>query len=116
MKTGSKFLSSVCRRGVGSNSIVCIVCIECNSWVHRKFPGLRKFLRKAVDFVCFKCFGFIANTEDDRDLTLYCDVIVKVTKFLYLGDVLTSEGVQEAVRVRIKIWKEKVQKHSWCTV
>ena len=58
----SKFPWSICRRGVGSNSIL---CIECNSWVHKKCDKIQKCFSKAVDFVCRQCSGSTNNGEND---------------------------------------------------
>ena len=58
--------------------------------------------------MCRKCFGFYCDADDDRDVTLDGDLIQKMTKFLYLVDVLSSEGdVQEAVTARLRSgWKK----------
>ena len=62
----------------------------------------RSALPKTVNCVCRKYSGFTGNPEDDEDVTLD-NVIKKVTKFSYRGDVLPSGGVvQEAVTARIK--------------
>ena len=64
---------------------------------------MQKCLSKAVDLVCRNCSGVIGDVEDGEDMTLDGDVIKKVTKFSYLGDVRNSEGgVQEAVTARIR--------------
>ena len=54
-----------------------------------------------------KCSGCSGSTEDNGDMTLDGDVIEKVINFLYLGDVLSYGGVQEAVTARIRSeWKK----------
>ena len=63
--------------------------------------GMRKCFSKAVGFACRKCSDSTGNAEDDGDVTLVGDVIEKMTKFLYLGDILSSSGgAPEAVTAR----------------
>ena len=78
-----------------------------NPTVNKKCFGMQKCLSKIEDFVCRrKCSEFTGNTYADEEVTLDRDVIKKVAKFLYLGDVLTS-GVQGAVIARIRCeWKK----------
>ena len=45
----STFPYLFCRRGVGSKSIL---CIKCNSWVHKKCSEKQKCSSKVVNFVC----------------------------------------------------------------
>ena len=53
--------------------------------------------------MCKNCSGFSGRTEVDEKVTLDGDVINKVAEFLYLGNVLSSEGggLEKAVIVRI---------------
>ena len=51
--------------------------------------------------MCRKCFCFIGSIEVDKEVTIVDDVIQKMTKFSYLGDILSSgRGMQEAVSAR----------------
>ena len=76
---------------------------------------LKKILRntkcpsKAVNFVSRKCSASTGNAENDGDVTLHGDVIQNVTKFSYLGDVLSSKGVQEAVTAKIRSGKKSLR-------
>ena len=57
---------------------------------------------KAIDLASKKCPGFTSSTNVDEEMTLDDDVIEKITKFLYFGDVISSKGrVKEAVAARI---------------
>ena len=69
---------------------------------------MRNRLSKALDFVCRKCSSFTSSAEDDGDVTIDGNVMEKMTKFSYLGDVLScGGGMQEAVTARIRSeWKK----------
>ena len=58
--------------------------------------------------MCRKCSGFTCSTYADEEMTLDGDVMEKVAKFLYLGDVHNSgEEVLETVKARIRCgWKK----------
>ena len=45
---------AVCRKGVGSNSIL---CKSCNCWVHKRCSGIRGRLQVVPDFKCAVCAG-----------------------------------------------------------
>ena len=38
----------VCRKGAGNNSILCIECIECLRWVHKRCSGISVKLKSNV--------------------------------------------------------------------
>ena len=78
----SKFPSSVCRRGVENKFIL---YVKCNSWVHKKCYEIRKYLSRAVDFVCRKCSGSTCNVDDEKGVTLDSNVIENVTKIFISG-------------------------------
>ena len=44
-----KYPCSVCRKGVGDNSIF---CVECSRWVHKRCSGISGKLKSNVDFHC----------------------------------------------------------------
>ena len=51
-----------------------------------------------IDVTCRKCSGFTDYTEVDEKVTINVDVIERVAKFLYLGDVVSyGLEVHEAV-------------------
>ena len=68
--------------------------------MYKRHSGIiRKCIKlKPVNFVCRKCSCFTSSTKDDEEVALDDNVIRKMAKFSYLGDVLSSGGgVQEAV-------------------
>ena len=62
----AKLPCSVSRRGMGSDVVL---RIKCNKWVNKRCSGIRKFLKKAVDYVCRKYFDFFIGTENDEGVT-----------------------------------------------
>ena len=64
-----------------------------------------------------KCSGFAGSTEGDKKVSLEGDVIKKVAKLSFLGDVLSfGVGVQEAVPARIISRWKKFKRYCKCTV
>ena len=54
VEVSGRDLCSVCRKGVGGNSIL---CMECHSWVHKKCTsGISGKLKNNIDFDCKRCF------------------------------------------------------------
>ena len=54
---------------------------------------------RLVDFVYKKCSGFTGTNQVVEEVAINGDVLAKMAKFLYLGDVLSSGGgMQEAER------------------
>ena len=53
----------VCRKGVASNSIL---CVECLRWVHKGCSGIKGRLKSSVDFHCRRCL------EESPVETVYC--------------------------------------------
>jgi hypothetical protein len=97
-----KWPCGVCRKGVGSNSVV---CRGCKKWVHKRCSGLKGGLKAHVEFKCAVCLrgghsGVILEGEVSLGAagSLEC-----VDKFCYLGDMLwRGGGADEAVRARVK--------------
>ena len=52
--------SAVCRKGVGSNSIL---CKSCNFWVHKRCSGIRGRLQEVPDFKSAVCEGKRGSTK-----------------------------------------------------
>lgn len=90
----------VCRKGVGSNSILCQTC---NHWVHRKCSGISGRLRADLEFVCKRCEGEIAdNIVFPASMEYSGGSLEVVENFCYLGDMLGSEGgVERSVITRV---------------
>ena len=47
-----KFPCAVCKKGVGSNSIL---CVKCEKWTHKRCSGVKGSLVKIQDFICSRC-------------------------------------------------------------
>ena len=54
LKDSGKYPGSVCRKGVGSNSIY---CAGCSHWVHKKCSGVIGSLKSNPDYRCSRCKG-----------------------------------------------------------
>ena len=54
LKDSGKYPCSVCRKGVGSNSIY---CAGCSHWVHKKCSGVISSLKSNPDYRCSRCKG-----------------------------------------------------------
>ena len=92
----------VCKRGVGSNSIL---CGSCGKWVHRKCSGLKGRLKDNSGFRCAMCIaGQQDKVSDKRELVLEGENTLEVVdRFCYLGDVIGARGgAEEASRARIR--------------
>ena len=103
-----RYPCSVCGRGVGVNSILCVTC---NRWCHGRCSGLPR-VSGVVGFCCPRCAGQVqvAPTLDDS-ITIPEGVIAEVKQFCYLGDVLDSVGgAERAAKARVSIawmrWRE----------
>ena len=86
---------SVCRKGVGCNSIL---CEGCGLWVHKKCSGVRGKIRSDPDFRCKRCLG-LARPIDGRPVKhvmLDDHKLDVVDTFCYLGDTICPEGSCEA--------------------
>ena len=97
---------TVCRTGVGKNSIS---CNGCKLWVHKKCSGLRR-LTPNPDYRCAWCMEN-ARSIDGRpqnEVQVGPDKLEVVASFCYLGDMLSAgEGCEIAVTTRVKTaWKK----------
>ena len=97
--TAGKHSCGVCRKGVASNSIL---CVECLRWVHERCSGIKGKLKSNVDFRCRRCLeegpvGIVLRreVEIEPNVKLEC-----VPEFCYLDDTLGA-GVDEAARGRV---------------
>ena len=104
-----RFPCGVCGRGVGANSILCVVC---DKWCHKKCSRLRN-LNRVVDFRCPACVRRegVAEVEVEENIIVGEQLVGSVKQFCYLGDVLDCEGgVERAVRMRVAAawskWRE----------
>ena len=92
LKDSGKYPCSVCRKGVGSNSIF---CSGCSYWVHKKCSGIKGALKTNHDYQCSRCLG-LARPIDNRPIReWYLDEENKldvVDSFCYLGDMVGAGG------------------------
>ena len=58
-----KYPCSVCRRGVGSNSIQ---CSSCKLWVHKRCSGVRGRLKVGLQFCCKTYVSGTSNRKEVR--------------------------------------------------
>ena len=91
MKDSGKYPCSVCRIGVGRNSIY---CAGCSHWVH-KCSGVIGSLKSNPDYRCSRCKG-TARPIDGRPHNEWLLVQDKkldvVDSFCYLGDTICAGG------------------------
>ena len=90
LQSSGKFPCTVCRTGVGSNSIF---CNGCKHWVHKKCSGLKR-LKKDPDYRCTCCQG-TARPLDGRpqkEVQVGPDKLEVVASFCYQGDMLSAAG------------------------
>ena len=92
----------MCRKGVGSNSIVCGVC---KKWVHKKCSGLKGRLKADVMFTCSVCVSgvCIATVQvKEKEVSLGdAGSLECVDKFCYLDDMFgCGGGAVDAVKTR----------------
>ena len=106
LQSSGEFPCTVCRTGVGSNSIF---CNGCKHWVHKKCSGLKR-LKKDPDYRCTQCQG-TARPLDGRpqkEVQVGPDKLHVVASFCYLGDMLSAAGGCELLTTtRVKTaWKK----------
>ena len=101
-ENSGKYPCSVCRKGVGNNSIECTKCL---SWVHKACSGIVGSLSKVVGFLCRRCVeGDTGQVQEVEAIEIMPGVELEcVDKFCYLGDMLgAGGGVEEASRARVR--------------
>ena len=108
LQSSGEFPCTVCRTGVGSNSIF---CSGCKHWVHKKCSGLKR-LKKDPNYRCTRCQG-TARPLDGRpqkEVQVGPDKLEVVASFCYLGDMLSAAGGCElSTTTRVKNRLEDVQ-------
>ena len=92
LKDSGEYPCSVCRKGVGSNSIY---CAGCSHWVHKKCSGVTGSLKSNPDYRCSRCKG-TARPIDGRPhnewLLMQDKKLDVVDSFCYLGDTIGAGG------------------------
>jgi hypothetical protein len=112
VEESGKWPCGVCRKGVGRNSIQ---CMKCAKWVHKKCSGVKGSLQSVGgSFLCRRCVdGTTATANTAGEVPKGLDigdgnVVDKVGKFCYLGDMINADGgVDSAVVARVRCaWKK----------
>lgn len=108
-----KYPCTVCRKGVGGNSIQCTVC---KGWVHKRCSGIKgKLPANGKDFECRKCQDRnqggrreVVEGQIERVEIEVGEELEVVKRFCYLGDVIEAGGgVEAAITVRMRCaWKK----------
>ena len=96
----------MCNKGVGSNSIKCLVC---GFWVHKCCSNIKDPLKPNPDLKCKKCRGEISNaTGSDIDSVGINSEEIEKRFFCYLGDFIGQlGGCVNATTARIRLeWKK----------
>ena len=92
LKDSGEYPFSVCRKGVGSNSIY---CAGCSHWVHKKCSGVIGSLKSNPDYRCSRRKG-TARPIDGRPhnewLLMQDKKLDVVDSFCYLGDTIGAGG------------------------
>ncbi|MCP3657197.1 MAG: hypothetical protein GY766_20280 [Herbaspirillum sp.] len=102
-----KWPCSICRMGVGRNSIRCTLC---KLWTHKRCSGITGRLSEEVNFVCSRCSGVVSSRIPSDIDALKCQegILETVNSFCYLGDQISrGGGCSESVVARVrKGWKK----------
>ena len=90
LQSSGKFPCTICRTGVGSNSMF---CNGCKQWVHKKCSG-PKHLTKAPDYRCTRCQGTACPLDGrpQKEIQVGPVKLEVVASFRYLGDMLSAAG------------------------
>jgi hypothetical protein len=112
VEESGKWPCGVCKKGVGRNSIQ---CMKCAKWVHKKCSGVKGSLQSVgCSFLCRRCVdGTTATANTAGEVPKGLDigdgnVVEKVGKFCYLGDMINADGgADSAVVARVRCaWKK----------
>ena len=106
LQSSGKYPCTVCRTGVGNDSIY---CNDCKLWVHKKCSGLQR-LTPNPDYRCARCMGNARPIDGSpqNEVQFVPDKLEVVASFCYLCDMLSAGGGCEiAVTTRVKTaWKK----------
>ena len=72
LRDSGKHSCGVCRKGVGSNSIL---CYGCQLWIHKKCSGIKGKLTADLSCKCKRCKG-ICRPTDGRPENLFVILLV----------------------------------------
>ena len=105
--SSDEFPCTVCRTGVGSNSIFCNGCKHC---VQKKCSGLKR-LTKDPDYRCTRCRGTARpfDGRSQKEVQVGPGKLQVVASFCYLGDMLSAAGGCELSTTTRESCLEEVQ-------
>ena len=102
VKDSGIYPCGVCRKGVGSNLILCVKCLR---WIHKGCSGISGKSKSNAEFQCRRCLeGNHVQSVLLKEVVIEPNVKLEcVSKFCYLGDTLgAGGGVEEAARARVR--------------
>ena len=105
-----KHLWGVCRKGVGSNSIL---CCGCQLWIHKKCSGIKGKFTADPSYKCKRCMGLFRPIDGrpENHVTLEGSKLDVVESFRYLGNKLCPGGGCELATIaRSRVAWEKFRK------
>ena len=84
LRDSGKHCCGVCRKGVGSNSIL---CCGCQLWIHKKCSGIKGKLTADPSYKCKRCMGLCRPIDGrpENHVTLEGSKLDVVESFHYLG-------------------------------
>ena len=90
LQSSGEYPCTVCRTGVGSNSIY---CNGCKLWVHKKCSRLQRLIPNP-DYRCARCMGNACpiDSRPQSEVQVGPDKLEVVASFCYLGDMLSPVG------------------------
>ena len=91
LRDSEKHPCGVCRKGVGSNSIL---CCGCQLWIHKKCSGIKGKLTADLSYKWTRCMGLCRPIDGrpENHVTLEGSKLDAVESFRYLGDELCPSG------------------------
>ena len=91
IRDSGKHPCGVCRKSVGSNSIL---CCGCQLWIHKKCSGTKRKLTADPSYKCKRCMGLCRPIDGrpENHVILEGSKLDEVESFRYLGDELCPGG------------------------
>ena len=90
LRDSGKHSCGVCRKGVGSNSIL---CYGCQLWIHKKCSGIKGKLTADLSCKCKRCKG-ICRPTDGRPENLFVILLVSYVLVVVVNQLLLQEQKQ----------------------
>ena len=98
VKPYRKYPCSLCRKGVGRNSIF---CTSRDASVHRKCSGMKSRIVNTLDFKCHKCVGLTCHIDGGPAVHVsFGDQKLDVVESVYyFGDGLSPNRSSEVITI-----------------